>query len=139
MDNNTNNQQATSTVTPPVTNSASTPTAPEAGQGPVIVPPGTPTSNVTPVAPPQKHDGKNKSLIIVAVILIVLIAVLGIIYFLIIKQSNANKTVSTPPAIATPTVEPTAIPTPTDDEIMSEEVEDPTTEIDPLQQDAASL
>lgn len=118
-----------------------TPTAsPTQGQGPAIVSPGTPASNISPVAPPQKAEEKNKGLIIVAVVLVVLISILGIVYYLIIKQSSSDQTV-TPPVVATPTTSvPSPTPSPTDEEVLDEEnLEDPTVDITPLQQDATNL
>lgn len=130
------NQTAQTTPNNPLTPPSSTGT-----QGPVVVSPGTSTSSITPVAPPQKNDDKNKGLIIVAVILIILISVLAVVYYLIIKQSSTPTETVNPPVVVSPTIaQPTATPTPSDEEILNESnLEDPTTDIAPIQQDLTNL
>ena len=137
MDNNLPPQQPT----PPTPETPQG--APIVGQGPTVVTPGTttPIQPVAPQAPIQHGDGKNKGLIIVAVILVVLISVLGIIYYMIVKQSTSTPepAVVTKPASTPTPIPPTPTPTITDEEILDTELEDPATEITPLQQDATSL
>lgn len=118
--------------------------APVGPQGPTIVSPGTttPIQPVAPQAPVQHGNGRNKGLIIVAVILVVLISVLGIIYYMIIKQSTATpKPVVVTQPVVTPTIAPpTPTPSPTDEQILNDtSITDPSTDITPLQQDATTL
>lgn len=111
--------------TPPIQ-----PTTP-APQAPVVNP-----------QPPIKTGGKNNGLVIVAIILIALISVLGVLYYLIIKQSYQATTPLQTTAIQTvkPTSAPSPTVTPTDEQILQDNaISDPTKDIFPLQQNANNL
>lgn len=107
-----------------------------------VVPP-TPQASPTPIATnnnASRPEGKNKGLLLVAVILFILIAVLIGLYYLIIKQ--ANQTASVPPPIVTkPVVQPTIQPTvtPTDNQILNTPVVNPAKDINQLNQNAQGL
>lgn len=67
----------------------------------------------------------------VAIILVVLIVVLGVLYYFIISQSS-NSATTTPPTQPTPTpvvetnmIAPPVSPTPSDEEVLDEELPDP--------------
>lgn len=107
-------------------------------------PPVIPTQPVAPTTPPTAPvvEKKSNSLVLVAGILITLIAVLGVLYFIILKQSSSPATsvpVKTQTAVkpTTPPVTPTV--TPTDDQILNSQVSDPSQDATQLNQDAQGL
>lgn len=114
---------------------------------PIAQAPITATPPVTPIIPLQnaKTGGKNNGLVVVAIILIALISVLGILYYLIIKQSyQTTSTPATETKTTETTIKPTSTPiptiTPTDEQILQDNaIADPTQDIVPLQQDANNL
>lgn len=156
-DQNPINQNPPGSTTPP------TPPAPPAGSNPLnetppppmAPPPPSVTPPPPPVAPPPPpatpppptapstiaaHEGKNKGLVLVAVILTLLIIVLVVLYYVIIKQSyQANET---PTAQINTTRTQTSSPTPAtqeESEVGEINIEEVTPELDQIDKDLNSL